>query len=196
MLSQLLKRDQDEGERPMKNTSRLLALYVAIALSGCSESASRPQASCELMTERICSLAAEAQLHDGALAVSYAFRPEEARVVPFVVPVSGKDGILAAEVDCYANTDSHSYSIVRSDLAISPESQESVDFLRDRHLCADESSYAKGRTSRCRDGIGTPNSLTMNDLFDLDLNQTPICEVKPHAACFAVIRKKGPMRTS
>jgi len=36
----------------------------------------------------------------------------------------------------------------------------------------------------------------MKDLFDLDLNQTPICEVKPHAACFAVTRKKEPMRTS
>ena len=144
MLSQVLKRDQDEGLQPMKNTSRLLALAVAITLSGCSESDSRPQASCELMTAQICSLAAESQLHDGALAVSYAFRPEEARVVPFVVPVTGKDGVLAAEVDCYANTDSHSYSIVRSDLAIPPESQGSVDFLRDRHLCADESSYAKG----------------------------------------------------
>ena len=128
----------------MRNASRLLALAVAIALSGCSEPASRPQASCELMTAQICSLAAEAQLHDGTLTVSYAYLPEEARVVPFVVPVTEKDGVLAAEVDCYANTDSHSYSIVRSDLAIPPESQESIDFLRDRHLCADESSYAKG----------------------------------------------------
>ncbi len=51
---------------------------------------------------------------------------------------------MAAEVDCYANTDSHTYSIVRSDLAIPPTSQESaVDFLRDRHLCADDGSYAK-----------------------------------------------------
>jgi hypothetical protein len=128
----------------MKNTSRLLALAIAIALSGCSESASRQQASCELMTAQICSLAAESEIHDGALAVSFAFRPEEARVVPFVVPITGNDGVLAAEVDCYANTDSHSYSIVRSDLAIPPESQESLDFLRDRHLCVDESSYAKG----------------------------------------------------
>jgi hypothetical protein len=144
VFSQEIKRDQVEGVQPMKNTSGFLALAVAIALSGCSESASRPQASCELMTAQICSLAAEAQLHDGALAVSYAFRPEEARVVPFVVPVTGKNGVLAAEVDCYVNTDYHSFSIVRSDLAIPPESQESVDSLRDRHLCADESSYAKG----------------------------------------------------
>jgi hypothetical protein len=139
----------------MKNKSGLLALYVAIALSGCSESVSRPQASCELMTAQICSVAAEAQLHGGALTVSYAFQPEEARVVPFVVPVTRKDGVLAAEVDCYANTDSHSYSIVRSDLAIPPESQESVDFLRDRHLCADESSYTKGE----RPGVETASAL-------------------------------------
>jgi hypothetical protein len=140
----------------MKNTSRLLAIAVAIAMSGCSESSSRPQASCELMTAQICSLAAEAQLHDGALAVSYAFRPEEARVVPFVVPVTEKNGVLAAEVDCYANADSNSYSIVRSDLAIPPESQESVDFLRNRHLCADESSYAKGEHPRIETASALP----------------------------------------
>jgi hypothetical protein len=153
----VIKRDQDEGVQPMKNASRLLALAVAIALSGCSESASRPPASCELMTAQICSLALEAQLHEGALTVSYAFRPEEARVVPFVVSVTRKDGVLAAEVDCYANTDSHSYSIVRSDLAIPPESQESVDFLRDRHLCSDESSYAKGE----RHGVETASALPL-----------------------------------
>lgn len=141
----------------MKNTSELLAVAIAIALSGCSESASRPPASCELMTSQICSLAAESQLHDGGLAVSYAFRSEEARVVPFVVPVTRKDGALVAEVDCYANTDSHSYSIIRSDLAIPPESQESVDFLRDRHLCADESSYAKGG----HPGVETASALSI-----------------------------------
>ena len=137
------------------NAKGLLVLAAAFGLAGCAASAVQPQASCELMTEQICSLAAETQLHDGALEVSYAFRPEEARVVPFVVPVTGKDGVLAAEVDCYANTDSHSYSIVRSDLAIPPESQESVDFLRDRHLCADESSYAKGE----RPGVETASAL-------------------------------------
>ncbi len=126
----------------MKYTPRFLAL-AAIALAGCSEAAVRPQASCALMTAQICSRAAGAQLTSGALAVSYAFKPEDARVVPFVVPVFRKDGALAAEVDCYANTDSHSYSIVRSDLAIPPESEESVEFLRDRHLCADDGAYAQ-----------------------------------------------------
>lgn len=121
---------------------------VAIALAGCSESAIQPQSSCELMTVRVCSSAAETQLHDGTMTVSYVFRPEEARVVPFVVPIMRQDGVLAAEVDCYANTDSHKYSIVRSDLAIAPASQASVDFLRDRHLCADEGTYAEDKHSR------------------------------------------------
>lgn len=129
------------------NTLRLLAL-AAITLAGCSQTAVQPQRTCELMTAQICSRAAEAQLHDGALAVSYSFRPEEARVVPFVVPVLRQDGVLAAEVDCYANTDSHSYSIIRSDLAIPPASQMSVDFLRDRNLCADEGSYANEEHQR------------------------------------------------
>lgn len=56
-----------------KNNLGLMALS-AIALAGCSEAVVRPQSSCELMTSQICSSAAEAQLHDGALKASYAFR--------------------------------------------------------------------------------------------------------------------------
>jgi len=100
------------------------------------------------MVAQICSSAAEAQLHDGTLMVGYSSRPEEEQVIPFVVPVFRQDGALATEVDCYANTDSHTYSIVRSELAIPPASQESVDFLRNLHLCADENSYAKGEHQR------------------------------------------------
>ena len=129
------------------DTLGLLAL-ATITLTGCSEAAIRPHSSCELMTAQICSRAAETQMRDGALAASYSFRPEEARVVPFVVPVLRQDGVLAAEVDCYADTDSHSYSIVRSDLVIPPSSQVSVDFLRDRHLCADDGSYAEDEYPR------------------------------------------------
>lgn len=94
------------------------------------------------MRAQMCSRAAEAQLAEGTLAVSYPSRPNDARVVPMVVPVFRTDGALAAEVDCYINTDSHSYSVVRSELAIPPSSQESIDFLRGRHLCADDGSYA------------------------------------------------------
>jgi len=123
-----------------RNVLGFLAL-AAIALSGCSTG--RPQSSCAPMVAQICSRAAEARLHNGTLMVGYSSRPVEAEVVPFVVPVFRKDGVVAAEADCYANTDTHTYSIVRSDLAIGPASQESVDFLRNRHLCADEGSYAK-----------------------------------------------------
>jgi len=137
----------------MTRTFGFLALVIALA--GCSEVAV-PQEGCELMTAQICSRAAEAQLHSGALAVSYAFEPEDARVVPFVVPVLTPDGALAAEVDCYANTDSHSYSIIRSDLAIPPESEQSVDFLRERHLCADEGSYAQDGHPRVQTASALP----------------------------------------
>src|SRR5215472_3157827 len=121
----------------------LLVLFT-LALVGCSETSDRPRLTCQLMTAQICSRAVEAQLHDKTLAVSYAFRPEEARVVPLVVPVFRQDGVLAAEVDCYANTDSHSYSIVKSEVAIAPTSQESLDFLRERHLCASDGWNASG----------------------------------------------------
>jgi hypothetical protein len=126
----------------LMNVKALGLVAFALLLAGCFTSASQPQSSCELMTAQICSRAAEAQLHGGTLAVSYSFRPEEARVVPLVVPIVRQDGVLAAEVDCYANTDSRSYSLVRSELAIAPASEESVDFLRDRHLCADDEPYA------------------------------------------------------
>jgi hypothetical protein len=130
---------------------------IALALAGCSESAIQPQTRCGLMTAQICSGAAEAQMRSGALTVSYTFQPEDARVVPFVVPVFRQDGALAAEVDCYANSDPHSYSTVRSDLAIPPASQESVDFLRDRHLCADQGSYAQDEHS----GVATASALPL-----------------------------------
>jgi hypothetical protein len=101
--------------------------------------------SCRPMVEQICSNAAEIQLHEGTLMVGYSSQPEEARVVPFVVLVFRKDGSRATEVDCYANTDFHTYCIVRSDLAIPPTFQESVNFLRDRHqhLSAYPGSFAK-----------------------------------------------------
>jgi hypothetical protein len=137
-----------------KNAFGFLAL--AIALAGCSEIAVRPQPSCDLMTAEVCSGAAEAQLRSGALAVAYTFKPEDARVIPFVVPLFRQDGALAAEVDCYVNTDSHSYSIIRSALAIPPESEQSVDFLRERHLCAEEGSYAQDGRSRVQTASALP----------------------------------------
>jgi hypothetical protein len=136
-----------------RNTFGFLAL-AAIALAGCSQSLQ--QFRCEPMVAQICSSAVEAQLHESTLTVGYSSRPEEARVVPFVVPVFRQDGALATEVDCYANTDSHTYSIVRSDLAIRPESQESIDFLRDRHLCADEGSYAEDERPRVATASAQP----------------------------------------
>jgi len=115
----------------------------AIAFTGCSTT-SQPS-SCEPLVAQICSQAAEAQLQYGTLMVGYSSQPEEARVVPFVVPIFRQDGILATEVDCYANTDTHTYSIVRSNLAIPPASEESVDFLRNRHLCSDEEAYEENK---------------------------------------------------
>jgi hypothetical protein len=120
---------------------RILAL-ATIALAGCSDAANLPLSSCEPLVAQICSSGVEAQLRDGTLMVDYSSRPEEARVVPFVVPVFRQAGALATEVDCYANTNSHTYSIVRSEIAIPPESQESADFLKRQHLCVDSGSYA------------------------------------------------------
>jgi hypothetical protein len=128
------------------NSPRILTLGGLIVLAGCSASARQPQTSCEVMAEPICSRVAEAQLHDGTLTVGYASRPNDARVVPFVVPMFRTDGVLAAEVDCYANTDSRTFSMIRSDLAIPPSSWESVDFLKDRGLCAENGSYAEKGT--------------------------------------------------
>jgi hypothetical protein len=139
----------------MSITFDVLALS-AITLMGCF--ASRPPASCEPMVAQICSRAARTQLLDGTLMVGYSSGPQEARVVPFVVPVLRQDGALAAEVDCYANINSHTYSIVHSDLVIPPATQESVAFLRDRHLCVDEGSYAEGEHL----GVETASALPLS----------------------------------
>lgn len=128
----------------MTKKSLVIQMVVAIALAGCSELASPPQSSCEVRVEQICSRAAAAQMLDGTLAVNYSSRPEEPQVVPLIVPVSQQNGALAAEVDCYVNTESQNISIVHADLAIPPQSEESVEFLRSRNLCADSGSYAKG----------------------------------------------------
>jgi hypothetical protein len=135
---------QSKEKQNQMNAKGLLVLAAAFGLAGCATSAVQPQGSCELMAAQICSKAAEAQLSEGALAVSYTPRPDDAQVVPFVVPVFRTDGVLAAEVDCYAKTDSHTYSMVRSETAIAPSSDESVEFLRGRHLCADDGAYAGG----------------------------------------------------
>jgi hypothetical protein len=121
------------------------APLALIGLVGCATSAPAP--ACAPMVAQICSRAAEAQLEAGTLMVGYSSRPEDSQVVPFVVPVFRQDGGLAAEVDCYADTDSHRYSIVRSDLAIPPTSLESTEFLRSRHLCASDGSYAEDEHS-------------------------------------------------
>ncbi len=137
-----------------RNIFGLLALAVTV-VAGCSTS--QPLSSCDLKIAQICSRAAEAQLHEGTLTVEYSSRAGEARVVPYVVPVLRPDGVLAAEVDCYTNTDSHTYSLVRSNLAIPPESEESVVFLRDRNLCADDGSYAENEHRR----VGTASGLSL-----------------------------------
>jgi len=138
----------------MSSKSLGFLALAAIVLAGCS--ASSPELSCKPMVAQICSIAAESQLKDGTLMVGYSSRPEDAQVVPFVAPVLRPDGSLAAEADCYANTDTHTYSIVRSDLAIPPESQESVDFLRDRQLCADDGSYAEREHPRLETASALP----------------------------------------
>lgn len=138
----------------MNRSAFVFLALAAMALIGCS--ARHQQPSCEPLVAQICSRAAETQLHDGTLMVGYSSHQEDARVVPFVVPVFRQDGALATEVDCYANTVSHTYSIVRSDLAIPPASRESVDFLRNRHLCEDEGSYAQDEHSRVETASALP----------------------------------------
>ena len=135
-----------------------LFLLAAIGFAGCSVTGKQPQSTCELMTASICSRAAATQLKDETLAVSYPLRPEEAHVVPLVVPVVRQDGVLAAEVDCYVDTDSRSYSLVSSNIAIAPTSEESVDFLEARHLCTAHGSYAEDDRQRLATASGNPLS--------------------------------------
>ena len=112
-------------------------VLAAIFLEGCSDLANRQEAACELKVTEICLGAAEAQLPGAVVAVGNTSRPREARVVPYVVPIFQPDGTLATEVDCYANTDFHTYSIVHFAIAIPPTSQKELGFLRAEHLCTE-----------------------------------------------------------
>ena len=140
----------------MKSRISGLVLLAAIGLAGCSATGNQPQLTCEPVTAEICSRAAESQFHDKTLAVSYGLKPEEAHVVPLIVPVVRQDGVLAAEVDCYVDTDSRSYSLVRSNLAIAPTSEESVNFLEAQHLCSDHGSYAEDDPQRLARASNNP----------------------------------------
>ena len=128
----------------MNKTFFLFSASLTVALIGCAAPAIQSRPTCELRLTEICSRAAEAKLQDSTLVVDYSPQPGEAPpVVPLVVPLLRPDGGLAAEVDCYTETDSHTYSIIQSNVAIPPESQESLDFLKSRHLCADAGSFAQ-----------------------------------------------------
>jgi hypothetical protein len=113
-------------------------VLAAILLGGCSDLANRQETACELNVTEICLDAAEAQLPGAVVAVGNTSRRREARVVPYVVPIFQPDGTLATEVDCYANTDLRTYSLVHSAIAIPPTSQKELGFLRAEQLCTEE----------------------------------------------------------
>ena len=130
----------------MRRTLFGVVALATVFLQGCSDLTNRQQAACELKVTEICSDAAEAQLHGAILPVNSTSRPQEAHVVPYVVPIFQPDGTLATEIDCYANTDSRTYSIVHSAIAIPPASQEELGFLRAEHFCTDaEATYVAHR---------------------------------------------------
>lgn len=143
-------------------SAKLLMLAAVGAFAGCSATPKQPQPTCEGMTEPICSCVAETHLNDGGRTVHYSSRRNDSRVVPFVVPVFRTHGVLATEVDCYANTDTRTYSIVRSDLAIPPSSQKSIDFLKDRHMCAQKGLYAESTTQEGKPKGSTRKKITLS----------------------------------
>lgn len=122
--------------------SRIALLTAMLALSGCTVSVKQPLTSCELPTTQVCSRAVEAGLREGTIKVENGPRADDAQVVPLVVPVFREDGVLAAEADCYANTDGRTFSMVRAETAIAPSSEKSVEFLRERHLCSEHEQSA------------------------------------------------------
>ncbi len=124
---------------------------TAIALAGCSDqavTASRQQSRCELMVADICSMAMQTRMLEGVMNASDTSKPDEARVEPFVIPLLLPNGRPAAIVDCYVNTDMRTFSLVHTEISIPPQSKEAIDYLRDRHLCADQESYAEDKHNR------------------------------------------------
>lgn len=143
-------------------------MLAAIALAGCSDqsvTAGREPSRCELMATDICSMAMQTRMLKGVVNASDTSKPEEARVLPFVIPLLLPNGRPAAVVDRYVNTDLRTFSLVHTELSIPPRSKDAIDYLRDQHLCADQKSYAEDKYNRLEtasafplSGGGRPNS--------------------------------------
>jgi hypothetical protein len=134
---------------------------AAIALAGCSDqtvTASREQPRCELMVADVCSRAMQSRMLEGGMNASDTSKPDEARVVPFVIPLLFPNGRPAAVVDCYVNTDMRAFSLVHTELSIPPRSKDATDYLRDQHLYADEGSYAEDKHNRLETASAFPSS--------------------------------------
>lgn len=130
----------------MRNDLKKIALG-ALALSlfafvGCATQTAdtgRDQASCEISLNAVCATVTENYFAGEGVRPAQAAPSKNPHVVPLVAPVTLPGGELAAEVDCYVNTDSNGYWLVYAHVAIPPSSPQAVAHLRDHDLCVNES---------------------------------------------------------
>ena len=93
-------------------------------------------------------MAMQSQMLDAVMNASDISKPAEAHVEPLVIPLLLPNGRPAAVVDCYVNTNMRTFEVVRTVLSIPPRSKEAIDYLRDKHLCTENGSYAEDKHNR------------------------------------------------
>jgi hypothetical protein len=161
---------------------------AAIVLAGCFDqtvTAGREPSRCELVATDICSMPMQTRMLEGVVNASDTSKPDEARVVPFVIPLLLPNGRPAAVVDCYVNTDLRTFSLVHTELSIPPRSKDAIDYLRDQHLCADQGSYAEDKYNRLEtasafplSGGGQPQRVVFDERRNPRLTATHTCPVE------------------
>jgi hypothetical protein len=129
----------------MKNTSivnnvRLAGTlaWVSIAYLACSVGnfSSVPDGSnCELNLNAVCARVVETYPREPTIRPADVEPTRGAQVDLLIMPIEMPDGELAAEVDCYTSLTDDSSWLVYTHLAIPPDSQQSVKYLREQELC-------------------------------------------------------------
>ena len=128
-----------------RNDPRTIALgtlaLALFALAGCSargiDLAPEPPR-CELNANAVCASAIENYLATAAVLPARAAPSKSPHLVPLIAPLKSPRGELAAEVDCYVNSDPNGSWLVYAHVAIPPSSPQAVEHLRNQDLCANE----------------------------------------------------------
>jgi hypothetical protein len=112
---------------------------VSIAILGCGVGnfgSVSYESNCELNLNAVCARIIEAYRGKPSTRTAGVEPARGAQVELLIMPIKMPDGALAAEVDCYTGVTDDGSWLVYAHLAIPPDSQQSVKYLREQELCS------------------------------------------------------------